>query len=146
MESDFEITTMTPGIYHDTTNPIASSPNINIYSRVTDPSESEATKPSLQITNNGIITANIEAPYLNFLLKNATTYPTGSTIYYNGRNVKDGTNSQVGVIGILNVGKVGEAQNDWLFLYVPKESSGDPDPIHDAGENNWYVTVGYDGF
>lgn len=146
MKSDFEITTMTPGIYHDTTNPIASSPNINIYSRVTDPSEAEATKPSLQITNNGIITANIEAPYLNFLLYNACNYPAGKTIYYNGRNVQDGTNKQVGVIGILNVGKVGEAQNDWLFLYVPKESSGDPDPIHDAGENNWYVTVGYDGF
>lgn len=147
MKSDFEITTLTPGIYHDTSNPIASSPNINIYSRVSDPSEEEATKPSLQITNNGIITANIEAPYLNFLLYNASDYPEGKTIYYNGRNVQEGLNNkQVGVIGILNVGKVGEAQNDWLFLYVPKESSGDPDPIHDAGENNWYVTVGYDGF
>ena len=102
--------------------------------------------PSLRITNNGIVTANIEAPYLKFYINNASNYPAGKTIYYNGRNIQDGTNKQVGVIGILNVGKVDEATNDWLFLYVPKESSGDPDPIKGKGENNWYVIVGYDGF
>ncbi len=147
MKADFEVSTMNPGIYHDTSNPIASSPNINIYSRISDPSEPEDKKPSLTLQNNDIISANIEAPYLNFKFDNGLD--PGITIYYNGKSTREDVDVEkyhVGVIGVLNVGKVVDAKNDWMFIYVPKESSGDPDPIKGKGENNWYVIVGYDGF
>ncbi|MCM1508196.1 MAG: hypothetical protein NC177_13870 [Ruminococcus flavefaciens] len=119
-------------------------PAINIYS-VKQTASSQA---SLSLENNALVTAAIEAPDLNFSLKTAKQN-VSQHITYNGTslNGRQGMSSgAVGVIGILNVDEA-SGDNDWAFLYTPRQSDDDDDEWSTADpKNTKYVITYYDGF
>lgn len=136
---------------YDNVNKIAGAkelecPRITIYSR--KPAEGE-TAPSIIIENNGIVTASIEAPYMEFDIQDVAEF-TAQNIYYNGQSLldlSDRGNRRIGVIGTLNVGKLGFAGNNWDFLYVPRSTSDGGPIIKPAGADDLkFVVTYYEGF
>lgn len=121
-------------------------PRIKIYSR--KPAEGEA-KPKIQINNMGIVTASIEAPYMDFGIQDVAQF-TASTLYYNGKDLldlSDHGNRRVGVIGTLNVGELTGAGNNWDFLYVPDNYGAAPPPYTPPGATDLkFVVTYYEGF
>lgn len=100
-------------------------------------------QPRLELLNNSMVTANIEAPSLDFYLATAGSVPG---MIYNGieTNTKPGGLDNVGVIGVLNVGKA-EGQNNWTFYYTPDTSSLPPITPPGGGDNSYVITY-YEGF
>lgn len=121
-------------------------PRIKIYSR--KPAEGEA-KPKIQINNMGIVTASIEAPYMDFSIQDVAQF-TASTLYYNGKDLldlSDHGNRRVGVIGTLNVGELTGAGNNWDFLYIPDSYGAAPPPYTPPGVDDLkFVVTYYEGF
>lgn len=121
-------------------------PRITIYSR--KPAEGE-TKPKIQINNMGIVTASIEAPYMEFGIQDVAHF-TANRIYYNGKDLldlSDRGNRRIGVIGTLNVGELVSAGNNWDFLYVPRNVGATPPPLDPDGAGDLkFVVTYYEGF
>lgn len=114
----------------------APCPKINIY---TVPNQSAY----LELMNNAIVTATIEAPELTFKLQNAKV--VNAPIAYNGTpNINEawGVGKQIGVIGVLNVKEAADS-NNWAFLYTPQDGS-DTDVEGADSHNTDYKVAYYD--
>lgn len=123
------------------------NPKIKIYSEKAeyDAVGNLVSQPSLTLTNNSIVTAMIEAPYLAFDLKTAAT--VSNQTFYNGAEIngRPGSADNIGVIGVLNVAKA-EGQNNWTFLYTPDASSLPPSSLPPSSVDNSFVITYYEGF
>lgn len=123
------------------------NPKIKIYSEKAeyDADGNLVSQPSLTLTNNSIVTAMIEAPYLAFDLKTAAT--VSNQTFYNGAEIngRPGSADNIGVIGVLNVAKA-EGQNNWTFLYTPDASSLPPSSLPPSSTDTSFVITYYEGF
>lgn len=125
-----------------------SNPKIKIYSEKATydvSSGNVVSQPSLTLTNNSIVTAMIEAPYLAFDLKTAAT--VSNQTFYNGAEIngRPGSADNVGVIGVLNVAKA-EGQNNWTFLYTPDSTIGGGGGGGGGAGGNDFIITYYEGF
>ena len=127
--------------------PVAECPKINIYSKAAKYESGVMTwQPTFTMSNGAsIVTAAIEAPNMKFDITNARNI--NNTIYYDAIEVKNaqGGGKSIGVIGILNVSS-GDAQNDWIFLYTPKNGANNNNNNNNNNSNNDFNIMYYDGF
>lgn len=124
------------------------APKINIYSKKIEynPDGSVRSQPYFNMSNGAsVVTASIEAPNMKFNITNAKHL--SNTIYYNGRNINSapGYNGSIGVIGVLNIAE-GNMQNNWIFLYTPKNTGGGGGGGGGATPDKNFDIMYYEGF